>query len=89
MIFKLKACFFHYPYHDPKDDNDKIFWIGGHFCVQEWILKPFQYFTQYSKTSRYTINVSQKNRVSQNRLSWGLLLFSQVSKFKKNRVPWG
>ena len=31
----------------------------------------------------------KKNRVSQNRLSWGLLLFSKVSKFKKNRVPWG
>ena len=31
----------------------------------------------------------KKNRVSRNRLSWGLLLFSKVSKFKKNSVPWG
>ena len=29
----------------------------------------------------------KKNRVSRNRLSWGLLLFSKVSKFKKNSGP--
>ena len=31
----------------------------------------------------------KKNRVPRNRLSWGLLLFTRVSKSEKNRVSWG
>jgi len=31
----------------------------------------------------------QKNRVPRNRLPWGLLLFTRVSKSEKNRVSWG
>ena len=94
---RLWVYFLQELWRQPYRELDPWEWLHGNVidgaagsCTMEKIAKHLELFRTNTVRPRGTRSMCPpKNRVPRNRLSWGLLLFTRVSKSEKNRVSWG